>query len=121
MPAISTPPPRASPTPFAVASRSTAANGSPRRRPHSARSSGHRSRRRARYNLGNARFKQGDLVGAIDAYEQVLNAVPDHDDAHHNLALARGLLAKQEQQAFEQDKEEPKPTPELGIRAGIRT
>lgn len=60
----------------------------------------------ALYNLGNARFMQGDFTGAIDAYQQVLRAEPDHDDAHNNLALAHGLLAKQEQLAFAQDEQQ---------------
>ncbi|MFP4063580.1 MAG: tetratricopeptide repeat protein, partial [Halochromatium sp.] len=30
----------------------------------------------ARYNLGNARFAQGDYAGAVSAYEQVLSTEP---------------------------------------------
>ena len=66
---------------------------------HVERSSVHTA---ALYNLGNARFMQGDFAGAINAYEQVLNTAPEHDDAHYNLSLARGLLAKAEQKSFEQ-------------------
>ena len=44
---------------------------------------------KAQYNLGNAYFQQGEYEQAIKAYEQVLAAQPDHEDAQHNLALAR--------------------------------
>jgi len=44
---------------------------------------------KAQYNLGNAYFQEGEYEQAIKAYEQVLAAQPDHDDAQHNLALAR--------------------------------
>ena len=46
----------------------------------------------ARYNLGNAWFRLGEYRKAIDAYTQVLKARPDHEDAAHNLALARAAL-----------------------------
>lgn len=46
----------------------------------------------ARYNLGNARFQLGDLMGAIAAYEAVLKQHPKHEDAAFNLALARSML-----------------------------
>lgn len=59
----------------------------------------------AEYNLGNARFAQGDYVGAISAYEEVLSAEPTHDDAAHNLALARARLARLEQEAFAEEEE----------------
>jgi Ca-activated chloride channel family protein len=72
----------------------------------------------ARYNLGNARFKQGDYTGAIDAYEQVLAEQPDHADAHFNLTLARPCSpswnsrpsSRQEQQSDQQqdsDQQQP--------------
>lgn len=54
----------------------------------------------ARYNLGNARFKLGDYAGAAQAYEGVLAQNPAHEDAAYNLALARAMLARLEQEQF---------------------
>jgi Ca-activated chloride channel family protein len=71
----------------------------------------------ARYNLGNARFRQGDLEGAAAAWTEVLQDDPKHEDASHNLAVARALLAgaeaqrkgekQQAQPAQQQDAKEP--------------
>ena len=41
------------------------------------------------YNLGNARFKQGELAQAILAYERALRLQPHYPDARYNLAFAR--------------------------------
>lgn len=41
------------------------------------------------YNLGNARFKQGELAQAILAYERALRLDPHHKDAQYNLAFAQ--------------------------------
>jgi len=41
------------------------------------------------YNLGNARFKQGELAQAILAYERCLRLNPRMKDARHNLEFAR--------------------------------
>lgn len=76
----------------------------------------------ARYNLGNARFAQSDYAGAVSAYEQVLSAEPTHDDALHNLALARARLARLEQETFAEEQqpepeEAPEETPEAGADA----
>jgi len=60
----------------------------------------------AAYNLGNARFQLGDYPGAVEAYEAVLGANPDHEDAYHNLSLARAMLARIEQEAYEKEKAE---------------
>ena len=46
------------------------------------------------------------LAGAALAYEQALAADPAHDDAAHNLALARALLARLEQAAHEERQEQ---------------
>lgn len=43
----------------------------------------------ATYNLGNARFQQGEYLAAVEAYERVLERDPGHEDARHNLQLAR--------------------------------
>lgn len=42
----------------------------------------------ALYNLGNARFADDDLEGAVRAYEESLRLAPGHDDAKFNLELA---------------------------------
>jgi len=65
----------------------------------------------ARYNLGNARFQLGDYQGAVDAYEQVLASDPGHEDARHNLQVARARMQleqrlPEEQPADEQGQEE---------------
>ena len=50
------------------------------------------------YNLGNAMAYQGELDAAIDAYEQVLDAEPDNEDAAYNLELVKGMREQQEQE-----------------------
>jgi hypothetical protein len=76
----------------------------------------------ARYNLGNARFKQGDYTGAIDAYEQVLRRAPDHDDAHNNLTLARKACSpSRNKQAFEQGRTRAPRRPGTGKAPRNRT
>ena len=50
------------------------------------------------YNLGNAMAQQGEYESAIDAYEQVLEMEPGHEDAQYNLELLRQLQEQQEQQ-----------------------
>ena len=41
------------------------------------------------YNLGNARFKQGETAQAILAYERCLRLIPRHKDAQYNLEFAK--------------------------------
>ena len=60
----------------------------------------------AQYNLGNARFMQGKYEMAVEAYEKVISERPDDDDARHNLALARALLARMPEEAEEQEQEQ---------------
>lgn len=55
---------------------------------------------RNRYNLGNALAMDGDLEGAIEAYQAVLTEQPDHEDAAYNLDLVEQL--KQQQDAQQQ-------------------
>lgn len=51
----------------------------------------------ARYNLGNARLMAGRIEEAIKAYEEVLKGNPEHQDAAHNLEIARKMLDEQQQ------------------------
>lgn len=47
------------------------------------------SRAEVLYNLGNARFKQGELAQAILAYERSLRLNPSDKDTQYNLEFAR--------------------------------
>jgi Ca-activated chloride channel family protein len=47
------------------------------------------------YNLGNARFADGDPAGAVRAYEDALRLAPDHEASKFNLELALRELEKQ--------------------------
>lgn len=51
----------------------------------------------AKYNYGNAQAKAGKFKEAIDAYQQVLAAAPNHADAQNNLKVIEDALKKQEQ------------------------
>lgn len=44
------------------------------------------------YNLGNARFKQGELAQAILNYERALRLQPNNKDAQYNLAFAQSKI-----------------------------
>ena len=44
------------------------------------------------YNLGNARFKQGELAQAILNYERALRLRPNYPDAKYNLAFAQSKI-----------------------------
>lgn len=48
----------------------------------------------ARYNLGNALYRQGRYREAVEAYKAALRANPDSDDARYNLELATRHLRK---------------------------
>jgi Ca-activated chloride channel family protein len=50
------------------------------------------------YNLGNALALQGDLRGAINAYEESLALQPDAEDALSNRDFIQSLLDQEEQQ-----------------------
>ena len=41
------------------------------------------------YNLGNAKYKQGEIAYAILYYEKALKIKPDYEDAKYNLEMAR--------------------------------
>ena len=44
------------------------------------------------YNLGNARFKQGELAQAILNYERALRLQPNYPEAKYNLAFAQSRI-----------------------------
>ena len=44
------------------------------------------------YNLGNARYKQGELAQAILNYERALRLNPNHKDAKYNLEFAQSKI-----------------------------
>jgi Ca-activated chloride channel family protein len=50
------------------------------------------------YNLANAMAQQGEFDAAMDAYEQVLEMDPGHEDAQYNLELVKGIKDQQEQE-----------------------
>ncbi len=56
-----------------------------------------------RYNLGNAQLMGGKIEEAIQSYETLLKDRPDHEDAKHNLDIAKKLLEQQKQQDQSQD------------------
>ena len=57
------------------------------------------------YNLGNALARKGDLKTAIRAYDEVLERLPEHEDAQHNRDLLQQLLDQQQQESGEEDSE----------------
>jgi Ca-activated chloride channel family protein len=57
----------------------------------------------SQYNRGNALAKLGRYEDAIKAYQQVLNANPQHRDAGYNKRLIEELLQQQPQQQQNQD------------------
>jgi Ca-activated chloride channel family protein len=61
----------------------------------------------AHYNRGNALARAGDLQGAIDAYETVLEFNQDHADAQFNKDLVEQLLEQQEQASQQSSEEDP--------------
>ncbi|MCB1870296.1 MAG: tetratricopeptide repeat protein, partial [Gammaproteobacteria bacterium] len=65
-------------------------------------------RQDARYNLGNARFRQDNFEGAIRAYDEVLAEEPGHSEARHNQGLAKAMLAKTDPEALARLEKEKK-------------
>ncbi len=66
----------------------------------------------ANYNRGNALAKLGAYERALEAYDAVLEANPEHADAKHNKSLLENLLKKkqqseQSQQAGEKGQQDP--------------
>ncbi len=70
----------------------------------------------SRYNRGNALARAGELQQAIDAYRDVLQQNPHHEDAQANLELLEKLLQDQQQQNTEssQDNADGEPDPADG-------
>ncbi|MFT5349632.1 MAG: Ca-activated chloride channel family protein [Planctomycetota bacterium] len=65
----------------------------------------------ARYNKGNALARLGQFEEAIASYNQVLELMPEHEDAQHNKTLLEEELEKQQQQdkqQSQQDKDQKK-------------
>ena len=58
------------------------------------------------YNLGNALALQGDLRGALKAYEESLTQDPDAKDAIANRDFIQSLLDQQEQEQQDQEGEQ---------------
>ena len=59
----------------------------------------------APYNRGNALAKGGKLQEAAEAYQQMLEQQPNHQDALRNLDLVKKLLEQQQQKEQEQEQE----------------
>lgn len=57
------------------------------------------------YNQGNALAKQGDLPGALKAYQQALKKDSEHADARFNKELVEKALEKQQQEKQDQQKQ----------------
>lgn len=57
------------------------------------------------YNLGNAQLMSGQIEEAIKTYEALLKDNPAHEDARHNLDIAKKLLEQQKQQQQQQNQD----------------
>ncbi len=64
------------------------------------------------YNKGNALAQLGRLSEALQAYDAVLQADPDHEDARYNREQVKALLDRQQQE--NQQKQEGDGKPEAG-------
>ena len=60
------------------------------------------------YNLANSLAQQGKLQQAIDTYDQVLEQIPNMQDAIDNRAIIKKLLDQQKQDKNQKDKEQNK-------------
>jgi Ca-activated chloride channel family protein len=65
----------------------------------------------ALYNQATSAVRAGDYQTAIEQFEQLLEQNPDHQDAQHNLDIARQLAGQDSEQAG-QSGEEDKPSEE---------
>lgn len=55
------------------------------------------------YNRGNALARAGQLEAAIQAYDAVLERMPDHEDARYNRDLVQELLEQSQDQSENQE------------------
>ena len=61
---------------------------------------------RSLYNLGNAMARLGEFDSAIDAYDQVLEIDPAHEDAAFNRDLLQQMQEQQQEQQSESEQQE---------------
>jgi Ca-activated chloride channel family protein len=70
------------------------------------------------YNLGNVKFKQGDLYAALEHYNQALQINPTDEDAAYNADLVKKLineqLEKNQQRIDDQKSTKDQLSPEKG-------
>lgn len=59
-----------------------------------------------RYNHGNALARTGDLEAAIEAYEEVIASVPDHEDAIFNRDLLKQLQQQEQENQQQSDQQQ---------------
>ncbi|GAA3559159.1 VWA domain-containing protein [Marinobacter xestospongiae] len=71
----------------------------------------------SRYNLGNALARNQQLEEALAAYDDVLEADPDHEDARFNRNLVEQLLEQQKQQE-QQNGESGQQSPDGNSQSG---
>lgn len=57
------------------------------------------------YNKGNALAFQGDLEAALDAYNEVLEQKPEHEDAAYNKSVIEQLMQQQQEQQDQEQSE----------------
>ena len=69
------------------------------------------------YNLGNALAQQQKIQEAIDTYQQVLDEVPDHEDARFNKEYLEKELEKQQEPPPPEEEKIEEQEPELYLRA----
>jgi Ca-activated chloride channel family protein len=66
------------------------------------------------YNLGNALARQGEFESAIDAYEEVLELDPAHEDAAYNRDLLQQIQQQQQQQQQQGEGEQQESSDQQG-------
>jgi len=68
-----------------------------------ARSEAPSLKNKALYNLGNSRFKKGEVEKAIDTWENLLETTPDDKKITENLAFAKKTLEEMKKQQKDQE------------------
>ncbi|MDC6350864.1 tetratricopeptide repeat protein [Zeaxanthinibacter sp. PT1] len=61
---------------------------------------------RAFHNMGNVFMKNKEYQKAVEAYKEALRNNPSDEETRYNLALAKEMLKKQQEEQPEQDKED---------------